>query len=74
VEGALWAALRALEDRADLARRMATRAEDAGRDLSAKRYREDVSEFTGSVDTLRRLLHYNEGQNGRPDPDGTRRS
>jgi two-component system chemotaxis response regulator CheB len=38
LEAALWAALRALEEQASLARRMAVRARDLGQSKSATRY------------------------------------
>lgn len=56
VEGALWMALRALEDRAALSRTLAERAELAGRTLSAGRYRADLDGVTGNIVILRRLL------------------
>ena len=56
VEGALWMALRALEDRAALSRKLAERAEEAGRKLSAIRYRGDLDGMTRSIAILRRLL------------------
>ncbi len=56
VEGALWMALRALEDRAALSRKLAERAEEAGRKLSAMRYRGDLEGMTRNIAILRRLL------------------
>lgn len=56
VEGALWMALRALEDRAALSRRLAERAEVAGRAISASRYRQDLAEMDRNIDLLTRLL------------------
>lgn len=56
VEGALWMALRALEDRATLSRRLAERAELAGRAISASRYRQDLSEIDRNIDILTRLF------------------
>jgi two-component system chemotaxis response regulator CheB len=56
VEGALWMALRALEDRAALSRKLAERADASGRGLSAARYRQDLGGMTHNIDILRRLL------------------
>jgi two-component system chemotaxis response regulator CheB len=56
VETALWAALRALEDRAALSRTMADRAETSGRSMSARRFRSEVDHMAVSIDVLRRLL------------------
>ncbi len=56
VEGALWAALRALEDRAALSQRLIERAERNGRPLSASRYREDLDALTHNIGILRRLV------------------
>lgn len=56
IDGALWMALRALEDRAALSRRLAERAELAGRSISASRYREDLVDMDHNIDILTRLL------------------
>lgn len=68
VEGALWMALRALEDRAALSRKLAERAEHESRPLSAARYREDLGGMIHNIDILRRLLNgreeSGEGENG----------
>ena len=56
VEQALWMALRALEDRAALGRRLAERAEAGGRSYSAGRYRDDLGAMARSIDVLRRML------------------
>lgn len=56
VEGALWMALRALEDRAALSLRLAQRAEKTGRPISAGRYREDLDAMDRNIAILRRLL------------------
>lgn len=56
VEGALWMALRALEDRAALSTRLAERAETGGQPLSASRYREELDGMNHNIDILRRLL------------------
>jgi two-component system chemotaxis response regulator CheB len=56
VEGALWMALRALEDRAALIHKLAERAEVGHRPISASRYREELTAITHSVEVMRRLL------------------
>ena len=56
VEQALWMALRSLEDRAALSRRLAERAEAGARPYSAGRYREDLGAVAHSIEVLRRLL------------------
>jgi two-component system chemotaxis response regulator CheB len=52
LEGALWAALRALEEQAALGRRMATRARDLGQLKSAVRFEERAE----SSETQARLV------------------
>ena len=56
VEEAIWAALRALEERADLAERLATRASVAGRNWSTAHYAERRDEARRASATLRALL------------------
>lgn len=56
VEGALWMALRALEDRAALSRKLAERAAQEGRKLSASRYRDELESMSRNINILRRLL------------------
>lgn len=56
VEGALWMALRALEDRAALTHRMVDRSERNGRPLSAARYRDELEGMAHSIAIMRRLL------------------
>jgi two-component system chemotaxis response regulator CheB len=56
VEAALWMALRALEDRADLSRTLAQAAQNDGRPLSAERFRSDLERMTESIGVLHRLL------------------
>lgn len=56
IEGAVWMALRALEDRAALSRRLAEGAEVAGRAISASRYRQDLVAMDRNIDLLTRLL------------------
>jgi two-component system chemotaxis response regulator CheB len=56
IEGALWAALRALEEQAELARRMATRARRQGSLHSAVRFEDRFEAARKQVEVLRRLL------------------
>jgi two-component system chemotaxis response regulator CheB len=56
VENALWMALRSMEDRAELSRALAKRAETRGRRMSAERFRRNSDELTSSIEVLRRLL------------------
>lgn len=56
VEDALWMALRALEERAGLSRRMAERAEEDGRPWSGGHHREQEQEALRSAGTLREAL------------------
>ncbi|KAA9153894.1 chemotaxis protein CheB [Amycolatopsis acidicola] len=56
VEHALWAALRALEEKRDLARRMSRNAREHGFGYVAERYTRHHDEASGAADTLRRYL------------------
>jgi two-component system chemotaxis response regulator CheB len=56
VEGALWMALRTLEEKAELARAMAARATAAGHDLSAGGFLERAEEAHQAAVLLRDLL------------------
>ena len=68
VEGAIWMALRALEDRAALTRRLAERAEADRRPLSAARYRGELSGMTRNIEIMRRLfVSRRTGSRGGPD-------
>ena len=55
-ERALWAALRALQERADLSARMAQRAQERGHDLAAQRYVEMAESAAHDSVVLRNLL------------------
>ena len=57
LEQALWTALRALEDRLALSETMADRAEKAGRESSARRFRSDLDILRADVEVLRGLLN-----------------
>jgi two-component system chemotaxis response regulator CheB len=56
MEGALWSALRALEESASLARQVADRMTRQGIDLSADRFRARAASAEEHADVLRRLL------------------
>ena len=56
VEGALWAAMRALEEGASLARRMAEKAAKTQRPSQAARYRERAEAKMQQAEVLRRLI------------------
>lgn len=55
-ERAVWAALRALEERADLARRMEQRSRSSGLQVIAKRYDELARSAENNAAVLRKLL------------------
>jgi two-component system chemotaxis response regulator CheB len=57
VEAALWTALRSLEDRAALLRRMAERAVAQGQRRSAVLFKERARTAEDQVDLLRRVVH-----------------
>ncbi len=56
LEGALWAALRALEEQAALSRRMATRARELGHNRSSVRYGERAVAAEAQARTVREAL------------------
>jgi len=56
VERALWMALRSMEDRAALQQRLASRAAEGGRPLSAHRFEDLAEEMAHSISVLRRIL------------------
>jgi two-component system chemotaxis response regulator CheB len=56
IEFALWAALRALEDRASLHRALAERARSAGRELSADRFAEESEDADRNIAVLREFV------------------
>ncbi|RFU21523.1 chemotaxis protein CheB [Geodermatophilus marinus] len=60
LEGALWMALRGLEERAALSLAMGRRAEERGHAHSALRFRARHREATDAAALLRRLLHRGE--------------
>ena len=56
VEGALWAAIRALADRAALLERMAQQSEERGRARSARRFRGQCEAATEQAETVHQAL------------------
>jgi two-component system chemotaxis response regulator CheB len=56
LENALWMALRSLEDKAALHRRMAGAAEDGGQPITAERSRSLADEAQGAAAVIRNLL------------------
>lgn len=56
VEDALWTAVRALEERADISKRLAREAGEAGRDWSRLHFRQRAEEARRSVEVLRTVL------------------
>lgn len=56
LEAALWAALRALEENVELARRLATRAGEAGHSRVAQQHQEHSNEMEQRAEMVQRLL------------------
>jgi two-component system chemotaxis response regulator CheB len=56
VEAGLWASLRALEERAAMTRRMAARARDRGRRLSAERFERQANAAVEQALVIRQAL------------------
>jgi two-component system, chemotaxis family, protein-glutamate methylesterase/glutaminase len=56
LEGALWTAVRALEDRAELLRKMARRSEGAGRERSAATFRAQADDADGRAALIREAV------------------
>lgn len=63
LEAALWTALRALEERAALATKMADRADQRGYDIVARKFREQVGEAEGHAKVIRDVLLSKRGTN-----------
>ena len=58
LERALWTAVRTLEDRMVLLRRLADRADAAGQHRSARSFREQADEQEANAEVLRATLHF----------------
>ena len=56
LEGALWMALRSLEEKASLNAELAARAADLGHDRTASRFTESAQEATRAAELVRRLI------------------
>jgi two-component system, chemotaxis family, protein-glutamate methylesterase/glutaminase len=56
MEGALWMALRSLEEKAALSRDMSTRAAERGHDRTAQRFSDDAREAVHAANLVRELL------------------
>ncbi|WP_434386403.1 chemotaxis protein CheB [Melittangium boletus] len=56
LDGALWAALRALEESASLSRRMARNARERNHALTAQRYEERAAETSAQAELVRQLV------------------
>jgi hypothetical protein len=56
VEGALWSAVRVLEEHSDLRRRMAKRASDRGLQAVAEGFSQSADETDRQANTIRALL------------------
>jgi len=68
LEGALWMALRGLEERAALSRRMGSRAEERGHALTARTFYQRHDEAHQAAAVLRQLLQHGElNAEGLPD-------
>jgi two-component system chemotaxis response regulator CheB len=61
VEGALWIALRTLEEKADLCRRLGERAAHEGRTLTRDKFFETTAETLASARAIKRLLESGTG-------------
>ncbi len=69
IETALWTALRALEERAALCTRVASRMEERGRNISAARFREQAAESKQQAALLRRVLVIDPTTSDEPGPE-----
>ncbi|MBD3563307.1 chemotaxis protein CheB, partial [Planktothrix sp. FACHB-1355] len=63
LEEALWSALRALEEKSALIRKMAERANGRGQKLSAQRFEAQAKEADQSIALIREALIRNNGDN-----------
>lgn len=72
VESALWAAIVALEERAEMSRRVLSRLERTGSETQLNRYREDLEQCAARVSVIKSLIHelVQEGTIGDPGSDG----
>jgi two-component system chemotaxis response regulator CheB len=71
LEAALWTALRALEEKASLVQRMASRARDRNQPFSAKRFEEQGQDMQQRATLVRQMLLKGEGNGQVVDTDGS---
>ena len=64
VEAALWAAVRALEERATLQRRMADISSERGSNGLAERFKNSAREAGHNADIIRKVLEFEDGGSG----------
>jgi two-component system chemotaxis response regulator CheB len=64
IEAALWTALRALEESAEMARRLRKRAEERGKELSAKMYAHSAATYEQRARVIRTLLRTDISEGG----------
>ncbi len=70
LEAALWTALRALEEKASLVQRLASRARDRNQPFSAKHFEEQGQDMQQRATLIRQLLLKGEGNGQVVDTDG----
>jgi len=70
LEGALWMALRSLEEKAALNTELGERARTQGHDRTASRFSENVEEAIGAAELVRQLITQIGGAGRVPDDDG----
>ena len=69
VEAALWTAYRALEERAALCQRLASRAKERQADITAEHFRADAAEVARQAEVLRALLWSRQALGGQEAPE-----
>ncbi|MCL1465063.1 chemotaxis protein CheB [Argonema galeatum] len=62
LEGALWSALRALEEKSQLVHRMARRAQERGQNLISARFEAQVQDAKENIALIRQVLMNQEGE------------
>lgn len=69
IEVALWSAVRSLEEKAALCRRLATQADRQNRRISEQRFQEQATEVTQQANIIRGLLHQQAWKNSKSTAD-----
>lgn len=69
LEGALWMAMRSLEEKAALAERMAQRANGQAQRLSGRRFQEQANEARTAAELIRAMLQNGSGKTSEQDED-----